>query len=198
MMSGLWWQVYRIASLIVSYILAVRFYFIGYWLFEYVFVEKTAKVAGCILVFIVVFAITYFFGKFIRTALGTRPGVFGHMFGGMLGLLKGALICSVFAYCLLEYNLAGQREELKRNPLTSSFARGGKIIASIVPEHLRTSFEAFVKETSEKTKKVAEELPKIKEMVEEFKESYTAEDKEAVDEDKGEVEEEIHEETAEE
>ena len=167
--NGLWWQIYRIVSLVLSYILAVRFYDIGDKVCEKVLDEKIAKVAGCILVFVVALGATYLFGKFMKKVLGTKPGLLGRVFGGILGLSKGALICSVIAFCLLEYNIAGQKEDLQITPLTSMFARAGATIAYIVPDRLRTGFEAFVKDTSAKAKKAANDIPKFGEMVNKFK-----------------------------
>lgn len=167
--SGLWWQIYRIVSLVLAYILAVRFHDIGDRICEKVLDEKTAKVAGCVLVFVVVFGATYLFGKLAKKVFGMRPGIFGHLYGGILGLFKGALICSVIAFCMLEYNIAGQKEGLQITPLTSMFARAGEIIASIVPEHLKAGFETFVKETSTKTKEAVNDISELGEMVNEFK-----------------------------
>ena len=159
--NGLWWQVYRIISLVFAYILSVRFHSIGDKLCEKVLDEKTAKVVGCILVFVVVIGTTYLFGKLIREALGTKPGIRGRVFGGILGLAKGVLICSVVAYCMLKYNIAGQKEGLTRQitPLTNTFARTGETIAYIVPSRLRIGFQTFV--TSAKTKEAVNEIPKM-------------------------------------
>ncbi|HLG28741.1 MAG TPA: hypothetical protein VI387_00905, partial [Candidatus Brocadiales bacterium] len=77
--------------------------------------------------------------------------------------------CSVIAFCLLEYNIAGQKEDLQITPLTSMFARAGATIAYIVPDRLRTGFEAFVKDTSAKAKEAANDIPKFGEMVNKFK-----------------------------
>lgn len=169
LLSGLWWQIYRIVSLVVAYILAVRFHAIGDRLCEKVLDEKSAKVVGCILVFVVVLGSTYLFGKLVKKILGMRPGIFGHMYGGALGFLKGVLICGVIAFCMSEYNIAGQKESLKITPLTRTFARVGEIIAYIVPDRLRVNFDDFVKGTSAKTKEAASEIPKLGELVNIFK-----------------------------
>jgi uncharacterized membrane protein required for colicin V production len=167
--SGLWWQIYRIMSLALAYVLAVRFHSIGDKLCEGVLNEKTAKVAGCVLVFVVALGATYLFGKFVKKVFGTRPGILGRVFGGILGLSKGALICSVIAFCLLEYNIAGQKEDLQISPITSTFASAGEIIAYIVPDRLRVGLETFVRNTSAKTKEVASEVPKLGEIVNKLK-----------------------------
>ena len=169
--NGLWWQIYRIISLVLSYILAVRFYDIGDKVCEKVLDEKTAKVAGCILVFVVALGATYLFGKFMKKVLGTKPGLLGRVFGGILGLSKGALICSVIAFCLLEYSsqIQNPKSKIPNSPLTSMFARAGATIAYIVPDRLRTGFEAFVKDTSAKAKEAANDIPKFGEMVNKFK-----------------------------
>ncbi|HHT9125436.1 MAG TPA: CvpA family protein [Candidatus Brocadiia bacterium] len=167
--NGLWWQIYRLISLAASYVIAVRFYGIGARICEKVLDEKTAKIAGCILVFVVVLGATYLFGKLAKKVFGIKPGILGHLSGGMLGFLKGVLICSVIAFCLLEYNIAGKKEDLRITPLTRAFARVGERIASIVPEHLKAGFEAFVKETSTKTKEAVNDISELGGMVNEFK-----------------------------
>ena len=169
--NGLWWQIYRILSLVLSYILSVRFHGIGDKICEQVLNEKIAKVAGCVLVFIVALGATYLFGKFMKKVLGTKPGILGRVFGGILGLSKGALICSIIAFCLLEYSsqIPNPKSQIPNSPLTSTFARVGAHIAYIVPDHLRSRFEAFVKDTSAKTKEVANDIPKFGEMVNKFK-----------------------------
>lgn len=167
--NGFWWQIYRLASLILSYILAVRFHGIGDKICEKILDEKTAKVAGCILIFVVVLGATYLLGKFMKKALGAKPGILGRVFGGILGISKGILICCVIAFCLLEYNIVWQKEDLQTSPLANTFASGGAIIAYIVPDHLRAGFETFVKDASTKTKDAAEGISKLGKMRDMFK-----------------------------
>lgn len=162
--NGVWWQIYRVISLVLSYILAVRFHYIGSKLCEKILDEKTAKVAGCVLVFVVVLAGTYLLGRLIKKVLGTKPGIAGRISGGILGLLKGVLICSVASFCLLEYNTVWQKENLQTSPLTNTFARAGTGIVYIVPDRLRIDFETFVKDALAKTKEAVNDITKLEEI----------------------------------
>lgn len=144
--SGLFWQVYALLCLILSYFSAVFFYYLP----ERFFIDKlspgVASVLGHIIVFGAVLAASLGLGILLRRVL-FYPGVTGRILGGVLGLLQGVVICGVVAVGLKEYSTGILRQASDESIAVTTLAQGGYFLSALIPKDIRNNFEGL-KETA--------------------------------------------------